>query len=292
MVVDTVALEKVLNIAFRKAQDELNKSGYRQGLQILLMQISSTGSSEKYGWFGDVPEVKEWIGDKTAGSIEDYELEIQNKDFYTAIAIDKNEIEDDRTGIIKPRIDSMIQAVVDHKIDLIAALIINGGTGLAYDGQPFFSDRDPNDNLLVGTGTTVEQLKTDIRAARTAMMKFQSDTGRIMGLEMDTILCPPDLEGLILEACNSAPGAQTYNPLSKWIKTVISLPSLIDTDDWYGFCTAKAVKPFVYQARQEPKPILDDTEVRRNRKLTYSVELRGNVGYGLYQLAVKTVNSA
>jgi len=290
MIVDTVALERGLNAAFKKAQDELNKSGYRQGLRALVMGIKSTGSSEKYGWFGDVPTVKEWIGDKTAGSIEDYELEIQNKDFYTEIAIDRNEIEDDRVGIVKPRIESMVQAVEDHKLDLVATLIANGTTGLAYDGQAFFADRSVNDNLLAGTGITVAQLQTDIRVARTAMMKFQSDTGRIMGLEMDTILCPPDLEGLILEACNSAPGAQTYNPLSKWIKAVIPLPSLTDTNDWYGFCASRAIKPFVYQARKEPTPVLDDTQVKRNRKLMYSVELRGNAGYGLYQLAVKTVN--
>ena len=290
MIVDTVALEKVLNVAFRKAQDELNKSGYRQGLRALVMEVKSTGSSEKYGWFGDVPDVKEWIGDKTAGEISDYELEIQNKDFYTEIAIDRNELEDDRSGIIKPRIESMVQAVGDHKLDLVATLIANGTTGLAYDGNAFFANRTTNDNLLAGTGITVAQLQTDIREARTAMMKFQSDTGWIMGLEMDTILCPPDLEGLILEACNSAPGAQTYNPLSKWIKAIIALPSLTDTNDWYGFCTTRAVAPFVYQSRKDPTPVLDSTQVARNRKLMYSVELRGNAGYGLYQLAVKTVN--
>ena len=112
-----------------------------------------------------------------------------------------------------------------------------------------------------------------------------------MGLEMDTIICPAYLEGLILEAVGSAPGAQTYNPLSKWIKEVIPLPSLTDANDWYGFCASKAIKPFVYQNRKDPVPVLDDTEAKRNRKLYYGVEMRGNAGYGLPQLAVKVVNT-
>jgi len=295
MIVDTVALERGLNAAFKKAQDELSASSYRKQLRDLLMEVPSAGSSEKYGWFGDFPQVREWIGDKKAHELKDYDFEISNKDFEVTIAIDRNEIADDRAGIVLPRLQSMAQALQDHKLDLVASLIDNGGTGLAYDGVAFFSDVSGdrvNDNLLAGTGTTVDQIKADIYSAYSAMLQFKSDTGKILGLEMDTIACPAALIGLILEAVNAAPGATTFNVLSTWIKNVIVIPSLTDADDWYGFCSNRALKPFIYQRRQEPTPVLDDTQVKRNRKLYYSAEMRGDAGYGLPQLALKVVNSA
>jgi phage major head subunit gpT-like protein len=158
MTVDTVALEKGLSAAFKKAQDELNGSGYRQDMRGLIVEVPSTGSSERYGWFGDVPAVQEWIGDETSGDLQDYEYEIKNRDFYTAIGIDRNEIADDRAGILLPQIQSMVQAIADHKLDLVADLILNGITGLAFDGVPFFSNRAVNDNLLAGSGITLANL--------------------------------------------------------------------------------------------------------------------------------------
>lgn len=295
MIIDTVALERGLNAAFKKAQDELSASAYRKQLRDLLMEVPSTGSSEKYGWLGDFPQVREWLGDKRAHELKDYDFEISNRDFEVTIAIDRNEISDDRAGIIVPRLQGIAQALQDHKLDLITDLLVNGATGLAYDGIAFFSDVSGdriNDNLLAGTGSTIDTIKADIYSAYSAMLQFKSDTGKILGLEMDTIACSAGLLGLVLEAVNAAPGATTFNVLSTWIKNVIVVPSLTDADDWYGFCSNRALKPFIYQKREEPKGILDDSEVKRNRKLYYSAEMRGDAGYGLPQLALKVVNSA
>jgi len=42
--------------------------------------------------------------------------------------------------------------------------------------------------------------------------------------------------------------------------------------------------------RDSPELVLDDTMVKRNRKLVYSGEMRGNAGYGFFQMGVKVVN--
>jgi phage major head subunit gpT-like protein len=297
MVVDTVALEKGLRVEYNKAQEAmLKEAGAAKAVAALATIVPSGAASEKYGWLGDVPLVKEWLGPKTAGGLKDYDYSIKNKDFYTAIEIDRNEIEDDQIKIIVPRIGMLVLAVANYKFELIEDLIINGVTGLSYDGSAFFADRAaPNDNLLAGTGTTVAQIKADIYSARAAMMQFQSDVGRVLGFAMDTIVVPPALEGAMLEAVMSttAPDASAsgvFNPIKGWIKQVIVMPRLSDADDWYGFCTNFPLRPFVFQNRKDPTPVLDDSEVKKTRKYIYSAEMRGNAGYGFFQMGVKVVN--
>ena len=246
-----------------------------------------------------MPVVKEWVGDKTIGALTDYSYTLANKDYYTGIGIDRNEIEDDQMGIIVPRIQMMVQRIRAYHGKLIANLIINGTSGLAYDASAFFASRTaPNDNLLDGTGTTIAQIQADIYAARAAMLKFQTDQGEVLGLEMDTIVCPPEIEGKMIEAVYTQSGvtasstaANTKNPINTWIKDVIVLPNASDANDWYGFCTSYPLKPMFYQKRKSPVPVLDDTQVKRNRTLEYSAEMRGAAGYGMFHMGIKTVNS-
>jgi phage major head subunit gpT-like protein len=299
MVVDTIALEKGLQVEFMKALDELGKKPWMQELEALFLPTKSTAVSEKYGFFGDFPQVKEWVGPKTAAGLKDYDFTIKNKDWYNAVEVDRNELEDDQTGLLKSKVEAVVRGLADWKFDLLSQLIINGATGLAYDGIPFFSDATGdrlNDNLLAGTGATlISNIQVDLGSVRSAMMKFTSDTGRKLGIVPDTIVCPPEIEVLMLQAIHSnlagAAGEQIHNPLSKWFKAVIPLPDLADQNDWYAFCTTYVLRPFVFQERKAPTPVLDDTEVKKTRKLIFSGESRGNAGYGLPQLAAKVVNT-
>jgi phage major head subunit gpT-like protein len=292
---NTVALEKGLQVQFAQGLRSILASGYREDMKPLYLETKSTNNSEKYGWMGDVPTVREWLGDKEAADLQDYEFEIKNVPFYSAIAIHKHELADDSGGIIKPRIDMLAQAVMNHKADLVEQLIENGTTGTAYDGSAFFANRTTNDNLLDGSGVTLSDLQTDLFTVRSTMMQFESDQGRILGIVPDTVVVHPDLEGTMLQAIHSnlagASGEEVHNPLHNWITRVIAIPGLSDSNDWYAFNTSMAVRPFVYQMREHPTAVLDDTEVKRNGKYTFSAEMRGNVGYGLPQLAIKVVNS-
>lgn len=296
MIVSTVALERYLNTLFNKTMVVLSKQMGAAGLLSLVTDVPSTKSEERYGWLGDLPVVKEWLSDKDYAGLKDYDYTIKNKDWYNAIGIDRNELEDDQMGMIKPRIESMVAAMQNFKADLIAQLIEDGETNKAYDDQAFFANRTDNDNLLAGTGITLDNLKADLTTARAVMMRFKSDTSKVLRLTLDTIVCPPELEEPFLELVTSATipgvaGGNVANPFKTWIKNVVAEPTLTDTGDWYGFCTTFPLKPFFYQNRKEPVPVLDDTQVKRNRVLGYSVEMRGNAGYGFYQMAIKVINT-
>jgi phage major head subunit gpT-like protein len=295
MIYNTSILKKGIDARFQQQQTAMLGRGHLAAMANLYTRVPSNGAYNDYSWLGDIPGVREWVGDKALGGIADYDFTIKNKDWYDGFAIDRNEIEDQQIAAINPRVDMLAQSVANWPHELIVKLIVDGDSKLAYDGQAFFANRSSNDNLLSGTGTTLAQIKADIQTSRTAMMRFKSDTGRVMGLMMDTILCPPELEATMLEAVNAATiqdsdNTLTFNAVSRFSLNVVPMPELADTGDWYGFATSAPLRPFFFQDRAGVRTVLDDTEVDRNRKLYYSAEMRGNAGYGFYQMAVKVTN--
>ncbi len=296
MTYNTAVLQKGIDAMLHNAYSGMIKQEYLAQIESIITRVASTSASEKYGWLGDLPGVREWVGDKSLSGLADYDYEIKNKDWYDGFSIDRNEIKDEKIAAIGPRVETLAQSLASFPWELVTDLLINGTTGLAYDGAAFFSNRSVNDNLAAGTGVTLATIKADIQTNRAAMMKFKSDTGRVMGLMADTVVVPPELEGTMLEAVESAvlttsAGDTNYNPTARWIKNVIVSPKLTDANDWYLLAAGMPVKPFIYQDREGVSSVLDDTQVKRSRKLDYSAELRGNAGYGFYQMAIKVVNA-
>lgn len=299
MIFNTVLLEKGLRAIFDAAYANALTRPHLAAVREIMTMLSSNANSEKMAWLGDFPLVQEWIGDRSVGMMQDYDYTIKNKDWIIPVAVHENELSDDQVGILAPRVQSMAQVLSQHPMELVTNLLINGTSNLAYDGVAFFSDVSgvrTFDNLLGGTGTTLAQVKADIQTARAAMMRFTSDKGRKLGIMMDTIVCPLELEATMLEAVNATSivtsGQGTnYNPVSGWIKRVIALPELSDTNDWYGLATGYAVRPLIFQERQAIRTQLDDTEIKRNKRMIFQADMRGNAGYGLPQMAVKVVNS-
>ncbi len=299
MIVDTVLLEKGLKAAFNKAMSGIvADSGASMALEAITSIFPSEGEDEKYGFLGDLPAVREWVGDKTAGHIKDYSYTLTNKNYYIAIDIDRNEINDDRMGILKPRIAQMVNTLNRHKWQLIVDQLEAGETNLAYDGSAYFATHSNPalDNLLSGTSSTLASIKTDIYTGRATMLEFVSDADRAMRLAMDTILVPAEQEGLFLEAVESSAnpggaGTGIFNPMKGWIKQLIVEPSLGDADDWYGFAANQPLKPMILQIRENANPVLDTTSTARNRIMVFSAEMRCVAGYGIFAQAIQMVSS-
>jgi phage major head subunit gpT-like protein len=297
MILNTTILQKALNSQFEQQYRNFMQSPEVMRAMAMMTVTRSTKASEDFAWLGDLPGMKEWIGTKDLGGISDYDFTIKNKDWYTGFSIDRNEIEDDQVGAIMPRVAAMAQVAALWPYRLVLQLLDDGDSGLAYDGSAFFANRSVNDNLLSGSGVdTLAHIKTDIQTATTTLRTMKTDTGEYMNLRPTLLVCPPAVEFSMIEALqtpgiiNTGTGA-TVNPLSSLGIQVVSFPELSDADDWYLLCTDRPLKPFIFQQRKAPTAVFDGTEEADSRKMKYSVEMRGNAGYGFPQMAVKVVNS-
>lgn len=272
--------------------------------QQLVTTIPSTTDTEVYAWMGSVPVMKEWTDTRQLSGLLSYNYSLKNRHFEDTIEVDRNTIEDDRYGQIRPRIQQLAQEAARFPGQLAMETLAAGGTGIGYDGVSFFNSAHisgasgSQSNTLTGTGVTLSAVRTDLIAARTAMTRMRDDQGRIMNLEGDLVVIAPELRDVFQQLLETqmialTSGTQQTNVLQGAFRVMVN-PYLTDTNDWYLLNTREVFKPLLYQTRKAPEfAAVDDpneTEVFMKRKFYYGVDSRFAIGYGMWQMALRTTN--
>jgi len=129
---------KTLTTAFNAAFKEgLGQAASQHG-QIATAVPSTTGA-EEYGWLGQLPGLREWLGDRVLHAIGNHGYTIKNRPFELTVGVPRTAIEDDQYGVYSPLMSEMGRAAAAHPDQLVFGLLKDGRTQLCYDGQPFFS---------------------------------------------------------------------------------------------------------------------------------------------------------
>ena len=256
----------------------------------------STTDAETYAWLGDIPGMREWIGDREVQNLSASDYTIKNKDFELTIGIDRNAIEDDKIGLYNPSVENLAQAAAAHPDKLIFELLKNGFSELCYDGKAFFAaDHQVGGKSFSNKGTAKLTLDAYV-AARTAMMSMTNSKGEPLGLVPDKLVVPPALEKnardiLVADYING-----TRNTMQGTAKPVV-VPRLAGKDSaWYLLCTTRPIKPLIYQQRKKAKFVSltseNDANVFMKKQFLYGVDCRGNAGFGFWQMAYGSDGSA
>lgn len=301
MALDPVVIEKGIRADFARKMAEFQAArNINPGLLALAMMIVSTGAYEKMGWLGAVPGVSEWLGEINFKGMNDYDYNIRNKDWVAAAPVNQNDLDDDQTATIQMIPGFLVQRILSHPEKLMIDLITGGTSALAYDGVAFFSNATGArtiDNLLTGTGTTLAQMEVDLNTALVEMAKFTDDQGEVLNIKGNLIVCPMGLENKFNRLVNSqtdptATAQGTFNPYAGKF-TVIGDARLDATDpnDWYLFATNEIVKPFAFSMRQTAKPRFFQPDNGLTKNWLATADYRGNAGYGIPHLGIKTTNS-
>jgi len=275
------------------------------------MRMQSDTETESYNWFGTVPVMEDVThGSPTLGGLGKYNFSITNNVYKAALEVARTAIEDDKLGLVQPRLRQLGPEAARHPGELIFKLFKTGTTDLAFDGTAFFANtrvigNSANiDNLAAGTGTTVAQFQADLATIRATMLRFQDDQGRPMNLRPNTLVVPPELTQVAYQALNTNLGnakqdvpvpSATDGKFQAAGYTVIENPYLTDTNDWYALHIDGAIRPFIFQDRLRPSlegitSPTSETGVLLD-KFIYTVRARYNVGYGDPRYAVKVVNT-
>ncbi|KAB2878118.1 MAG: hypothetical protein F9K38_11775 [Pseudorhodoplanes sp.] len=127
----------------------------------IAMKVPSEAGENIYPWLGAFPQLREWIGDRVLNSLQLHGFKIKNRKFESTVAVKREEIEDDRYGVLKPLFSEMGRATRLHPDKLVFELLQKGTSTICYDGQNFFDTNHPvldeNDketfvsNLSLGT---------------------------------------------------------------------------------------------------------------------------------------------
>lgn len=109
----------------------------------LVTPITSTTKVNTYGFLGDMPIFRKWIGDKRIRSVREKEYSLKNEDYEATIGIHKNAIRDDNLGLYGPMVAGWGQDAGQLQDRLAFDALKAGDSTLCWDGQYFFDTDHP-----------------------------------------------------------------------------------------------------------------------------------------------------
>ena len=137
------ALTTCLSAAFTRGL-----SGVEPQWNRIASEVPSSSASNTYGWMKDLPDIKEWVGERQLATLDGYGYTITNKLWESSIRVKREHIEDDQIGqysITAERYGRMTAVFPDK---LCYALLCAGFTTKCFDSQNFFDEDHP-----LGDGT-------------------------------------------------------------------------------------------------------------------------------------------
>ncbi|MCF6763780.1 Mu-like prophage major head subunit gpT family protein [Pseudomonas fragi] len=117
--------------------------------------VPSSSTSNTYGWLGQFPNFREWIGERVLKNMAAHSYSITNKKYESSVGVPRDSIEDDQIGVFKPLFAEMGRASTAHPDELVFGLLKAGLTTLCYDEQFFFDTDHPVYPETDGTGAAV-----------------------------------------------------------------------------------------------------------------------------------------
>lgn len=287
-----------------------NLSGIFQGFRVLFKQsfteqstfweklatkIMSTTGTETYAWLLNIPQMREWVGDREIKNLSADDYTLKNKKFESTVAIPRDAIEDDAIGVYRPAVAMMATEAKTFPDSLLADLIKKGDTNKCYDNKPFFSDSHKIGKNNVSNKGSYKLSIESYGAARAAMMSLKNDEGKSLKIMPNLLVVAPALEGIARKILFAQQIDGSDNIYCKSADLLV-LPELAGKDtEWSLLDVSKPIKPFVVQERRpvefvaKDKPE-DDTAFMRDQYL-YGTSWRGNAGYTLWQLAYKSTGT-
>jgi len=261
------------------------------------MEVPSSGTGEDYAWLSRFPRFRKWTGDKVIKNIAAGKYFVKNEDWETTIAVQRNDIEDDRIGLYSVQARSAGQSAGELH-DIIVDSLKNGGfTQLCFDGQYFYD----TDHLVGGanvsnkltvalSAATTAGALASYGAARAAIMAFKDDEGMPLRLIPDVLEVPPALESVARVLCEQDKLVDNSpNPYRGTARVVVN-PGLTSATAWFLHCTKQVVKPFIVQMRKAPVFVqqvsAENDDVFMLAEYKFGAEARATGTYGFWQLSV------
>lgn len=289
MVINSTSLNGLylgFNATFNKAYEESPVQYPR-----IAITIPSSTRESTYAWLGQIPNMREWIGDRVIQNIMTHDYTIKNKNYELTIQIPVNDIADDQYSVYSPLVSEMAMSAKKHPDTLVFDLLGHGFQEKSYDKVPFFSDNHP-----CGRGKKAQSNKgtrkldpESYAEARCKMMTVEGEHGRSLNIVPDLLVVSPQNEANARELLFADLISGSSNVNKNTCELLVAPELSAYPDQWYLLCTKRYIKPIVFQQREVPKLVCKNKETDDNvffsDQIIYGIKGRYNVGFGLWQLA-------
>ena len=270
----------IFNRAFQQQQPQYTK---------IATVVTSTAAEETYAWLGDIPGMREWIGDREIQNLSGHGYTIHNKEFELTVGVKRKDIMNDKIGLYNPSVEMLGESAAMHPDELCFGLLSDGFNQKCFDEQTFYSDKHKIGDKQVSNKMASPLSLESYAEARSSMMGLKNGKKKSLGLVPNLLVVPPALEKKAREILMADQINGTTNTM-KGTATLHVEPRLNTDTEWHLLCTTRPVKPVIYQQRQKPKFVSMTAETSTNVFMSgeylYGVDSSGNAGYGFWQMAV------
>lgn len=292
MLIKNATIEQVNTAVITRFREAITQSVVQ--MPELATVVPSTTPLNTYGWWDQVPGMREWIGEREVQNIKENAYQLLNRFYEFTLGALREHIEDSNLGNLTLALNYVSEAIRTWKDDILFAALQAGTSQVTFDAVPFFSTTHPlsgtaQSNLFTTTALNAANLNTVL----TAMSVIQGANGRIMGGGGKwTLVVPPALEltaRTILNAGVLASGADNMQKAQANLKVVDRLNN--EPTVWYVARLGGPINPLILQVRQEAQ--IDQLTQRTSeanfwrRQLVWGADARGAAGYGPWWLAAR-----
>lgn len=268
---------------------------------------NSRRSEEKYAFMGNVPGMREFLGDRDFHELVASDYTLKNKKYENSLLIDRDNIDDDLLGMYGDPLRFMGEEAMAHPDKLLFEVLVAGASQKCIDGQNFFDtdhafgDSGTQSNSLAPSASTPAapteaEFRTAFHAAFNAIRKFKRSNGEpwmratLKGMDASKlfVFVPPDMEEPALKALKKTLVAAGETNIVLNDATVLAVPYLTDNTTFYTVWAGGVLKPFVFQARSPLKRQVKGQNDIEGKDVKFMTEARYNVGYGGWWNAVKS----
>lgn len=262
-------------------------------VDMLAMRAGSSTAENIYGWLGAIPGLKELIGEFAIANLLEHAYAIKNREFGRIIAVKRQDIERDSLGTYTPLFQALGIAARSHPDELLVEALVASFTAKCYTGKNFFdADHEPKKGGVKFSNKGTKKLSaTNFEVARQNILSRLNYEGRPMGLGRKLLLVvSPTYDKTARDIVLADLVNNSTNTL-KGTATLMTTPWLAGASEhnWFLFDLGHPMKPFINQEEVATEftnqDKLDDDSVFEKSEFRYKAYRRGNVGYGMPELA-------
>ena len=271
----------------------------------LCTEINSTHEEETYAWLLRMRGMVEWLGERQYQDLSAARYTIANKLWEDSLSVEETKIEDDSVGIYRNLATDFGTEAAHHPDDLTFEIMQAGDTTTCYDGQNFFDTDHQTENsglqsnklehdVVSTTAVTPAEFRAAYNKGINQMLKYRDNLGRPylrprVRKGMPDIIClvPVDMQDAADMAFNAQLIGGDSNRVVNRPRSVETINYLSDQESFYILNVGKSVRPFVFQRRRPLRRQVKGIGDYEFKDVKLLADARYNVGYGLWQTAVK-----
>lgn len=260
----------------------------------LTMRAESSTSENIYGWLGAIPGLEELIGEFAIANLLEHAYSIKNREFGRIIGVKRTDIERDSLGTYSGLIQAIAMAARAHPDQLLIEAIKAGFTATCYTSKAFFAtNHQPKKGGASFSNKGTKKLSaTNFDTARQNIMGRLNYEGRPMGLGTKLVLMVSpkwDKTARDIVLADRVGGGDSNTLKGTASLKVTPWLAGASEDNWFLFDLGYPVKPFINQVEVETEftsqDQLSDDSVFEKSEFRHKAYRRGNVGYGMPELA-------